>query len=479
MIYKTINISSIMYTLLLLLLSTQSVAQSSSSSNMLPITSGLYGLNITVDNDGPGTTDMRTRSFDFDDGIEVLETFEGESLDNLFQDMDSFTGYIYTSVVNADINFQGVFANIAYPESSSLLTFSIPDLELTAYCFVGSGNSGSGSSGITSGCITEDPRASSSGVFILDGPENRDIAQEELEDFLKDSDLANRLSKLLAFRSPTSPLAGNPSSLQSAQADNAFSKGTDTGSDDGQGQASQDQGQNAQSIARTNNAFPVGVQFGRYRQGGKDVNNHSLPLRYSYEWESGKEISVGLPLSYTTVEDAKIYKIGLDISYTHPINKQWKLTPGLGYGLVGSEDLLTGAQIGSVSLTSLYTLDESIVGGPSWSLSIANMIGHYQSFPIKVGDINIDPDLTNQIIKNGLILDSKKTLFSIPVNIKGYFTDTRFFGDALYSERYDEIGIFFSPAKKRLLGKSQGINISYLFAENDITGFNFAYSYKF
>ena len=228
-----------------------------------------------------------------------------------------------------------------------------------------------------------------------------------LVDYLKDSDLANRLSRYLAARSPTSVLAGNPSSLQSSLAASAFDSGTDTGSggdsggDGGDGGTAS--GGGAAMAAAANHAFPVGLQFGRYRQGGKDVNNHSLPLRYAYEWADGRKLNVGLPLSYVTVGDAKVYRIGLEVGYTLPMNDRWKLTPGIGYGLVGSKDLLSGAQIGSFSLTSLYTFDKSVVGGDNWSLSVGNMAGYYKTFPIKVADVKIDPDLKNQIVKNGLI----------------------------------------------------------------------------
>ena len=67
----------------------------------------------------------------------------------------------------------------------------------------------------------------------------------------------------------------------------------------------------------------------------------------------------------------------------------------------------------------------------------------------------------------------------MPVNVKAYFTDTRFFGDALYSERYNEIGLFVSRAKKSRFEGGTGLNLSYLFAEKDIKGFQLAYSYKF
>lgn len=469
---------------LILLLSNAVMAQSSSSSDSLPRGGNLFNMSVTVDNDASATVNMETLSFGFDDATDVFELFEDDSLDSLFMSRGSFTGYRADSGVDARVDYQGILVRIGYVENTDIIQFEVPALAVRVSCI----EQFSSGSSVIGGCLND--MRDSGGDFVTndeimnnalsggsldDFAAARDESEDALLDFLEDSDLANRLWKLLAASSPTSPLAGNPSSMQSSQVSNSFDKGTDSGGDNSQ--ASQLQQQQAQQLAVAH-AFPVGVRFGSYSQDNRDVNNYSLPISYAYEWDNGRKISVDLPLGYTTVEDAKVYSASLGIFYTHPINSQWKLTPGINWGVVGSKDLLTGAQIGSLSLTSLYKLDQSIVGGDDWSLSIANMVSYSKSFPISIGDIKIDPDLTNQIIKNGLILDASKAL-GLAVNVKAYFTDTRFFGDNLYSERYNEIGIFLSPSKKRFLGENQGLNLRYLFAENDIDGFDLSYSYKF
>ncbi len=58
----------------------------------------LYGLQITVNNGGDNT---QTQSFTFDDGVETLEFFEGDSLSGTFATIGAFTGYdSITSAVN-------------------------------------------------------------------------------------------------------------------------------------------------------------------------------------------------------------------------------------------------------------------------------------------------------------------------------------------------------------------------------------------
>ncbi len=306
----------------------------------------LYGLQITVNNGGDNT---QTQSFTFDDGVETLEFFEGDSLSGTFAAIGAFTGYdSISSAVDARVNYQGVLVTLQYALGDDVLRFAAVDANLEVYCG-------------PAGCASTRTAASTSS-----GKGTRDDSEQALEDYLKDGDFANQLNAYLAVASPTSPIAGNPSSLQSTLADSAFSAGIDTstGINIGGGDG---------GTTTTNHAIPVGVRFGRYSQRGKDVDNYTVPLRYGYEWSDGRKINIALPLSYITIGDAKTYKAGLEVAYTHPINKQWKLTPGIGYGLIASKELLTGTQVGSVSLTSLYTFDKSIIGGEDWSLSIANM----------------------------------------------------------------------------------------------------------
>lgn len=460
--------------MLCLLLGGQVNAQSSSSSSGLPTSgSSLYGLTVTVDNAGTIPEDMLTQSFFYDNAEDMFELFEDDTLSTAFEMMGEFSGYEDTSIVDARINYQGILVELGYRSSNAVITFNVPELDITVQCYL-------------ERCLETDDEFA---FLMIDangnpalqeplesGADVRDESQDALLDYLEESDVANRVNKLLAAASPTSPLAGNPSSLQSSLVSSAFSKGIDTAdSDDIAGAQGTDAG--GGGVRGVGNAFPLGLQFGRYSQEDYDVDNYTLPIRYAYRWADGKKISVDLPLTYIKIEDAEAYKAGLEIAYTHPISERWKLTPGIGYGLTFSEDLLAGAQMGSVSLTSLYTFDESLIGDSDWSLSVGNMIGYSQSFPLKISDINIAPDLSNQIIKNGLIIDARKT-FVTPLNIRVYLTDTRFFGDELYSERYNEVGLFLSSAKRRY-AKGSGLNFYYLFGEGDINGFNVAFSHEF
>ncbi len=139
------------------------------------------------------------------------------------------------------------------------------------------------------------------------------------------------------------------------------------------------------------------------------------------------------------VEGADSYRGNLGLSYKKNILRNWALTPSLGYGIAGSADLASLGQILSGSLTS----DLMLYYSNRYQLSMGNMVGYYWTLPTSAGDYSVDYDLQNTIVRNGL-------LFSMPLetrvwgrdfSVDIYVTDTRFFGDALYSDNYQEVGV--------------------------------------
>lgn len=304
----------------------------------------------------------------------------------------------------------------------------------------------------------------------------RDKSADLMADYFEDnSNILNRLNKLLAQKSPTDPVAGNPTSLMGGMVDNAFNSAASIKSPSTKAnkEVSVSTGQ------QTANVFSTGVRFGKFRQGGKDVTSYTLPISYEFNNDSGKKVSIGVPISYVEVNGSKSYKIGMDLSVKIPMDKQWTLSPGIGYGLIGSKDLLSAGQIISGSLSSVYKLDKSTAGNDKWTLSIANMGGYYKTLPIKSNGVSIDPDITNMVSKNGLLADYNTEVLGTKSIVQTYITDTRFFGDKLYADHYNEVGIYISPEDKTGLKKYLGLNASYLIGNKDITGFNISLTYSF
>jgi len=187
-----------------------------------------------------------------------------------------------------------------------------------------------------------------------------------------------------------------------------------------------------------------------------------------------------LPVSHTAVKDTASYSIGFGANYTYPVNDSWSLTPGLNYGIAGSEELGDVGQVVSGTLTSNYKF---YLGRRNGEISLANMIGYYQTLPFKIGEIEANYNISNEVLRNGLMYSKPLnfSLFGYKTSLGVYVSDTRLFGDNLYIEQYNEVGVSLSPTKytDTQTQNLYGLVLNYLFSSDDANGFSFQASYSF
>jgi len=188
-----------------------------------------------------------------------------------------------------------------------------------------------------------------------------------------------------------------------------------------------------------------------------------------------------------TVGNSSSYQGGLGVGYRHPVSDQWYFTPRVSYGVIGSPDLISLGQILSASLTSDYEFNVN-----DYTFSVANMFGYYKTLPLNVAGINMDPDIDNYVLKNGFFASRMLPfeLFSHKLRLKGFFTDTEFFGSNVYARQYNEIGFQIDALgkvewlDKVTFGLAEGISFSgkYIFSiENpdSLDGYDLGLSYDF
>ena len=293
----------------------------------------------------------------------------------------------------------------------------------------------------------------------------RDISNDLFEDYIKQNgdDILRELLRVSAV----DPLAGNPASVQSQMAAGDFAAGVDPVYD----------------TLKPGSSFGLGARFGSYSTGQFTQNVFTLPISYTYTFSNYDKLIVRLPITYMDVEGAAAYRGNLGLAYKKNLFRRWALTPALGYGIAGSTDLGSLGHILSGSLTSDLMLYDS----GRYQLSMGNMAGYYLTLPVRLGDYSVDYDLKNTILRNGL-------LFSMPLpgNLWGrdfsvdlYVTDTRFYGDALYSDNYQEIGLSLGPRRSadklapNFSSHPIGLGIKYVRGEGDIDGFEMNFGYRF
>ncbi len=122
----------------------------------------------------------------------------------------------------------------------------------------------------------------------------------------------------------------------------------------------------------------------------------------------------------------------------------WQITPFIGLHGLGTYDGATGGLLNQFGVTSRleFQLPRGIL------LIVANQFSHFDSLKFKIEDVEIDPGVEQNVLKNGLMLDvpvwTAKSLYA-----NGFFVDTRFLQDAAV-DNYQTLGAGLSLRGDRM-----------------------------
>lgn len=375
-------------------------------------------------------------------------------------------------LVDAGLDFRGIDMTIAFAPNSGELIFRVPDLGFEYRIQEGR---------------TCDPQTT-------DCRDARKAALRELRDFLETNTFfLKRLLTALARYSPIDPLAGNPDSLFSRSMRADFQNGfthkvsqvwgcSTTAFNDTWGRSpvvvaavgdtpdifADARAREAQLQAQNEIGFGVMYTATTAESAGGDYETTGIvvPLSYTVKLDSDprKKIRIDLPLGYSDTDGAATYSLGLGFAYTHPISDVWTLTPALGVGATGSDDLGAAGGVSSYSLTSAYTWR---LGG--FALSMGNAIGKYDALALKIGDVEAEADVSNTVLTNGLLLTGPNSLLARNLVMEYFITDTRVTGDDVYADTYDEIGIALGYARSNagVIDSYSKLGLSYLMGSGD------------
>lgn len=278
------------------------------------------------------------------------------------------------------------------------------------------------------------------------------------------SSVVSRLLQELVAATPIDPVAGNPNSLMANMAAADFAMGGNEYGEAGAGATFR---------------FSANAGYGSFSSGAFDGKVYGFRLGASFRLpDSGVRLLVDLPFSYVDASRTESYNGSLGLGVRIPVTADWFLTPAFRVGGAGSYDLGAAALIYSGSLVSNYnvSIDE-------FRLQINNMAGFYQADSVTVGKYNLNYNLTNYVLRNGVTVDGP-----LPFEIAGYGTGwqasavyTKFFGDRLYIDSYAELTLAFglrdSPGSTTL--DNLQIGATGIIGENDYRAFRVSLGYRF
>lgn len=361
----------------------------------------------------------------------ISDLFDALSTEGLTQ---LSPGYTESSPATAALYVRGLPAEASFQSGSTTLRFRVPSL----------------------------------GIDVSFTGETRDDSRDQFEDYIKANggDILKRMLKELARVSPVDPVAGNPGSLMAQMGAQDFADAASVSGNPG-------------GTGSSGNLFGIGLGYDSNSLGPYDQNVMRLPLSFGFDLSNGYRLTLSAPIYRVESEGTDSYGASFGAALRIPLTADWALTPALRVGAAGSGDLGSAAALYSGSLTSRYVWH--FAGG--LDLGMTNQLALYQSRSISAGDYEADYDLSNRSLKNGLDLAGplNGTFLGNGAQWRAWVIDTRFYGDELYSNSWQEYGVSVGTRVQAgaIVYEQMNLGVSYLNGENDVSGLKLNFGYRF
>ncbi len=268
--------------------------------------------------------------------------------------------------------------------------------------------------------------------------------QQSIDDYLK-KDGASDYARFLAAinrKSIAGVLDGNPNSATAQVANQNFMeyglRPTETADERaGDGAEGDVNGVNKDT---SRSGVSMTADAGTFKSQGIEGQTYSWTPLIPYTIGEARRVrlELALPINYTQIEGSDQYRVGAQLGIAVLVVKRtktqpwlWQVTPHGGAIVAGSADLVAGGVLASGGLTS-YT---SYRAG-DWEFSMGNHISFHEGLKVSAGDYTFDPQVSQQIVKNGLKLGRS---LGQRWYVEAYAVDTEFVQDA-FTSRFTTVG---------------------------------------
>jgi hypothetical protein len=230
--------------------------------------------------------------------------------------------------------------------------------------------------------------------------------ENQIHDFIKQNGSSVWASFLsaLAKQSPNAVTDGNPNAATGAMANETFLAEGFTPVDELL--------PDDPTSSPHQSGFGLGFDAGQFTAGGLtgELIDLAIPMRWKLSDQVG--FTLNIPFNYLTLEGAKVYGTGLNgafpirietMSAQNPWN--WRVTPLLGAAARASQDLASGVALWQLGLSNSvdYRVNAKLI------ICMVNQLTTYRSFKVSYGGYSFDPEVKQQVLKNGLRLVSPLT----------------------------------------------------------------------
>ncbi len=281
---------------------------------------------------------------------------------------------------------------------------------------------------------------------------------DDLKDYLimvneDGREILTEINKAAVRETGFDPVAGNPNSLMATMVGTIHGL-TNTSIT----------GTNQQDI---DNQWDLGIRYGSQTVGDMDVTTLHLPIAYTFklDWFPGHRLQFRMPISHTEINnETNNYSLQFGFGWTIPVIEGLEITPAIDHGIAGSGELMTAGILRALSLTTRY--DFSFYGQSftftNSLVKIDSVRFEYEDDDDETGETDlyvIDYDLSNKAMTNGVAWHMALPWQKLAV--QAYLRDTRFFGDKLYSEQNNELGVNFGWSASAETNTQFFVGVSY------------------
>jgi hypothetical protein len=204
--------------------------------------------------------------------------------------------------------------------------------------------------------------------------------------------------RAIAKTSPIAVTDGNPTSATAIEAESLFMQIAMTPDDTLVQQAADGKPEFG--------GLAIGFDAGFFKAGGFSGDNFDLSFT-ALNLGLGSDVRIELPVSfnYLRVDGAQVGGAGFDFVLPVQLSTMgqgnafnWRLTPVAGLSMRASEDLASGAALWDAGL--INTIDYKV--SSKLVLCLMDQFTADRSFSVSYGSYTFDPEVNQQIIKNGL-----------------------------------------------------------------------------
>lgn len=292
---------------------------------------------------------------------------------------------------------------------------------------------------------------------VFTGPTSDDVDRQIREFFQKHGlEIVSDFLAAIAKQSALAVTDGNPNSATAVAANSTFLAQGFTPIDEIVGGLGSESSSNEGSARPRFGGLGIGFNAGRFEAAGFEGETLDLSLT-ALSIRLGERVRLIAPMhfNYLKIEGAQVAGLGSTIalpiryklmSKENPWN--WRLTPMAGVSARASVDLAGGALLWQAGL--LNSVDYRV--SPKLVVCFVNQFTTHKSIKLEYGDYSFDPQIDQQILKNGIRLVAplrRRVVADL------FAVDTRFLKDAAIEQFWTfggSIGFRMSPRFNLTLG---------------------------